>query len=140
MTVSKLSTTELLAYSTVFENVIHTNLEIQREVNNAVSQGFAKPEELEKIMHKSIQAKEEADEVYALIQKELDERMKRDLKIKFGIRRSQSIIREFDEFVRTKNKFLQDEFEESERNKKAERELLGEEAPSLKKVEDDSTE
>lgn len=93
----------LLAYSTVLENIIQSNLEIQREMNNAVSEGYCSKEEVDDIYSKSVSALQEADERYQEIQKELDLKMKSDLGTKYGIRRSQSIIKEFDAFVRMKN-------------------------------------
>jgi hypothetical protein len=131
MKIAQLSSTELLAYSTIFENIINTNLEIQREIHNAVSQGFATPKELEKILDKSVKAKEEADTLYEQIQIELDGRMKRDLNMKFGIRRSQSIIKEFDTFVDNRNSEI---IREQQEQKKLAENTEG----GLKKVEDDN--
>lgn len=93
----------LLAYSTILENIIQSNLEIQREMNNAAAEGYCTKEEVEKLYNKSVGALQEADGIYQEIQKELDLKMKSDLGIKFGIRKSQSIIKEFDAFVRMKN-------------------------------------
>lgn len=103
MDLSKNSTSELLAYSTILENIINTNLDLQREMHDAVSKGFCTEKEIEKLHNKSIDAHTEADVAYVNIQKELDLRMKRDLGMKFGIRRSQSIIKELDAFAAGKN-------------------------------------
>lgn len=103
MDLSKNSTSDLLAYSTILENIVNTNLDLQREMHDAVSKGFCTEKEIEKLHNKSIDAHSEADTAYVEIQKELDMRMKRDLGMKFGIRRSQSIIKEMDAFAAGKN-------------------------------------
>ena len=103
MDLSKNSTSELLSYSTILENIVNTNLDLQREMHDAVSKGFCTEKEIEKLHNKSIDAHTEADAAYVNIQKELDLRMKRDLGMKFGIRRSQSIIKELDAFAAGKN-------------------------------------
>lgn len=103
MKLKDLSTSELLSYSVIMENIISTNLEIQREISEAVSGKFCTNKEIETIFNKSVDAKEEADTIYAGIQKELDLRSKRDLGMKFGIRRSQSIIKELDTFAKKRN-------------------------------------
>ena len=103
MDLSKNSTSELLAYSTILENIVNTNLDLQREMHDAVSKGFCTEKEIEKLHNKSIDAHIEADVAYVSIQKELDLRMKRDLGMKFGIRRSQTIIKELDAFAAGKN-------------------------------------
>jgi hypothetical protein len=103
MNLEKLTTSDLLNYSTILENIITTNIEIQGEAERAVSGGFCTKEEIEKIVYKSIDARTEADEIYAEVQKELDMRIKKDLGMKFGVRRSQSIIKEFDAFISAKN-------------------------------------
>lgn len=103
MNLEKLSTGDLLNYSTVLENIITTNIGIQREISEAVSGQFCTNDEIAKIRNKSFDAQTEADGVYEEIQKELDLRVKKDLGLKFGIRRSQSIIKELDAFARNKN-------------------------------------
>jgi hypothetical protein len=103
MNLEKLSTGDLLNYSTILENIITTNIAIQREISEAISGKFCTAEEIAKINNKSFDAETEADKVYEEIQKELDLRVKKDLGLKFGIRRSQSIIKELDAFVRVKN-------------------------------------
>lgn len=103
MNLSKLSTSELLNYATILENIVTSNIGIQREMAEAVSGQFCTEKELEKIRNKSVDAKEEADEIYECIQKELDLRAKKDLGMKFGIRRTQTIVKELDAFARTKN-------------------------------------
>lgn len=103
MDLSKNSTSELLAYSTILENIINTNLTMQKEMHEAVAAGFCTDKEIEKLHNKSVDAHTEADIAYVEIQKELDMRMKRDLGMKFGIRRSQSIIKELDAFAAGKN-------------------------------------
>lgn len=107
MNLSKLTTSDLLNYSTIMENIISTNLDIQMEASRAVTGGFCTDKEIEKMYSKSVDAKEEADTIYEEIQKELDLRVKKDLGMKFGIRRSQSIIKEFDAFVAKKNNELE---------------------------------
>ena len=103
MDLSKNSTSDLLAYSTILENIVNTNLDIQREMHDAVEKGFCTEKEIEKLYNKSIDAHSEADATYVEVQKELDMRMKRDLGMKFGIRRSQQIIKELDAFAAGKN-------------------------------------
>lgn len=103
MDLSKNNTSDLLAYSTILENIVNTNLDLQREMHDAVNKGFCTQKEIEKLHNKSIDAHSEADAAYVDIQKELDMRMKRDLGMKFGIRRSQSIIKEMDAFAAGKN-------------------------------------
>lgn len=103
MNLAKLSTSELLNYATILENIVTSNIGIQREMAEAVSGQFCTEKELEKIRNKSIDAKEEADGIYESIQKELDLRAKKDLGMKFGIRRTQTIVKELDAFARTKN-------------------------------------
>lgn len=99
MNLSKLTTSDLLNYSTILENIVATNREIQREMLQAVSGDFCTKKEIEKIHAKSVSALEEADNIYSQVQKELDMRVKKDLGMKFGVTRSQSIIKEFDMFV-----------------------------------------
>jgi hypothetical protein len=103
MNLSKLTTGELLNYSTILENIISSNLEIQREMQEAVAAEYVTKEEIESIYNKSVSAMNEADLAYTELQKELDLRTKKDLGLKFGIRRTQSIIKELDAFVRNKN-------------------------------------
>lgn len=103
MDLSKNNTSDLLAYSTILENIVNTNLDLQREMHDAVAKGFCTEKEIEKLHNKSIDAHSEADTAYVEIQKELDMRIKRDLGMKFGIRRSQSIIKEMDAFAAGKN-------------------------------------
>lgn len=103
MDLSKNSTSELLDYSTILENIVNTNLTMQKEMHDAVAAGFCTEKEIEKLYNKSIDAHSEADATYVEVQKELDMRMKRDLGMKFGIRRSQQIIKELDAFAAGKN-------------------------------------
>lgn len=114
MNLSKLSTSELLNYATILENIVTSNIGIQREMAEAVSGQFCTDKEIEKIRNKSIDAKEEADGIYELIQKELDLRAKKDLGMKFGIRRTQTIVKELDAFARTKNEAFAKEQEKLE--------------------------
>jgi hypothetical protein len=104
MKLSTLAAAELLSYSTILENIITTNLQIQGEIKEAVEKGFCEKQAIEPIFMKSINAQDEADTIYEAIQKELDLRVKKDLGMKFGIRRTQSIIKELDAFVAGKNK------------------------------------
>lgn len=102
MNFEKIGTQELLSYSTILENIISSNLEIQREINSALVEKKCTKEEVEKLYNKSSDSIQEADLAYSEIQKELDLRMKRDLRLKFGIKKTQSIITEFDAFVKKK--------------------------------------
>lgn len=103
MELSKISTSDLLAYSTILENIVNTNLTLQREMHEGVKAGFCTDNEIQKLHNKSVDAHSEADLKYVDIQKELDMRIKRDLGMKFGIRRSQAIIKELDAFAAGKN-------------------------------------
>lgn len=134
MDFKKISTPELLSYSTILENIVTTNMGIQREIDNAVSGKLCTADEIEKVYHKSVDAGKEADEAYSEIQKELDLRMKRDLRMKFGIKRTQSIINEFDDFVSAKNNTLQ----ENQKALEEEAKKISEETiTNLKVVQDD---
>jgi hypothetical protein len=136
MDFTKINTQELLSYSTILENIITSNMGIQREIQNAVSGQLCTREEMEKIYIKSLDSHKEADEAYSEIQKELDLRMKRDLRMKFGIKRTQSIINEFDDFVSKKNEQLQKEKQELDESIKK---IANETVANLKIVEDDNS-
>ena len=103
MNLEKLSTSDLLNYASILENIVTSNIGIQREISEAISGQFCTEKEVEKILNKSKDAREEADGIYECIQKEIDLRVKKDLGMKFGVRRTQSIIKELDAFARTKN-------------------------------------
>lgn len=103
MKLAILTAAELLSYSTIMENIITTNIEIQGEIKEAVEKKFCTKDEIDTIFMKSLNAQQEADNVYSEIQKELDLRVKKDLGMKFGIRRTQSVIKELDAFVSAKN-------------------------------------
>lgn len=100
---TNISTTELLAYTTILENIITTNNQLINEAKDGIIKGFATENELEPIVKKCAISRDEAKGKYEEIQKELDMRMKRDLKMKMGIRKTQDTIREFDTFVFNKN-------------------------------------
>lgn len=134
MNLSKLGTQELLSYSTILENIISTNTQIQGEIKESVEKKFCTKEEIEPIFMKSVNAHEEADMIYAEIQKEIDLRAKKDLGMKFGIRRTQSIIKELDAFVVAKNN--QFESEQKKQTEDAIR-LSQETTQDLKVVTDD---
>lgn len=106
MKIEQIATPDLLAYSQILENLVTSNREIQREATEMVFGKHATQDELSPIMGKSIQALREADEKYIEIQKELDMRMKRDLGMNWGIRKSQAIIVEFEKFSVAKNEEL----------------------------------
>ena len=55
-----ISTSELLSYTTILENMCNTNLELMGEINRMVQEGFCKKEEVEKTYAKSAKAYEEA--------------------------------------------------------------------------------
>jgi len=135
MNLSKLGAQELLSYSTIMENIITTNTQIQGEIKEAVEKNFCTKDEIEPIFTKSVNAHDEADELYAGIQKELDLRAKKDLGMKFGIRRTQSIIKELDAFVAAKNE--QGRFAEEKRQEEAKR-ISAETASDLKVVKEDA--
>lgn len=102
--ITELSTPVLLGYSSVLENIMSTNLQLQREFSDAVTGGFATVEELNDLHNKSISANIEADRVYSEVQKELDLRLKRDLSMQYGIRFTHSIMKQLDQFVKDKNR------------------------------------
>lgn len=110
--IEDISTSELLSYSTILENICTTHREIQREMVEGVNGGFVQQSEIQDFYDKSVKALKEADEKYVEVQKELDLRLKRDLKLQWGIRKSQGIINEFDAFVVRKNKELTDKTNE----------------------------
>lgn len=114
MNLSKLTSSDLISYSTVLENIITTNLEVRREISDAINAGFCKEKEIEKILNKSKDASSEADTIYAEIQKEMDMRVKKDLGMKFGVRRTQSIIKELDAFAAGKNDDARKKIEKEE--------------------------
>lgn len=114
MNLEKLSTSDLLNYATILENIVTSNTGLLREMAEAVSGQFCTEKEIGKIVNKSLDTKQEADEIYESIQKELDLRVKKDLGMKFGIRRTQSIIKELDAFARTKNEAFAKEQRKSE--------------------------
>lgn len=136
MKLENLTTSDLLNYSTILENIITTNLDIQSEMSRAVSGDFCTKKEIEKMYSKSVGAKEEADTVYAEIQKELDMRTKKDLGMKFGIRRSQSIIKEFDSFVNNRNNEKQTQASDDE---EAAKRISEETVNNLSIVKDDNS-
>lgn len=103
MNLSNLGTSDLISYSTILENIITTNNEIKYDIQKAIVEQFISAEEVEKLVSKIISYKTQADEKYADVQKELDLRLKRDLKIQNGIRSSQALIREYEDFIKLKN-------------------------------------
>lgn len=104
MNCKEIDSQSLLAYANILENLNNTSLEIARECSQAVSEGFATKEEVESFYNKALKAKEEADNAYLEIQKELDLRMKKQLGISFGIRKIQVLIKDFDAFVSKKSR------------------------------------
>lgn len=106
ISIMNISTPELLAYSTILEQIVNTNLEMMGEMSRAVTEGLCTKEEIQTLFSKSEKAKAEADETYVTVQKELDLRMKRDLGMKLGIRKTQALILEFDIFVTKKTNEL----------------------------------
>ncbi len=136
MKLEKLASTELLAYSTILENIITTNLGLQGEISESVQNGFCTKEDIEPIYTKSKNASEEADTIYSEIQKELDLRAKRDLGMKFGIRRTQTIIKELDAFVAKTN----EEFRKAQEIQNVDAERIAAEVPAdLKVIKDDQS-
>ena len=102
MNIREIDSQSLLAYANILENIINSNLEISRECTEAVSGGFVEKEEIEPFYKKAIQASYEDDEAYLLVQKELDSRIKKQIGISFGIRKTQNLIKDFDAFVNLK--------------------------------------
>ena len=133
MKLSNISTQELLSYSTILENIVTTNLSLISEINEAIIKGFCTKEKIQKILDKCSDSKCEADEVYAKIQKELDMRIKRDLGMKFGITRTQSVIKELDAFVIKTNQ----EFAKQNEIDVANAKLISEETVQMNIVNDD---
>lgn len=129
-----IGTSELLTYSTILENIITTNLSLQGEMKEAVDSGHCEVSELKHIFSKSENAAAQADEAYTLIQKELDLRMKRDLKVKLGIVTTKNLIKQLDDFVRNKNKDNQEKYDVE--NAKA----VAEQMKVVKSEEDDISE
>jgi predicted transcriptional regulator len=137
MNLEKLTNSDLLAYATILENIITTNISVQSEISKAVSGQFCSQEEIQKLYDKSVDAGQEADETYSKIQKELDLRVKRDLGMKYGITRSQSIIKELDAFSQRKS----EDHRVAEEKLKADAERIAEEtANNLQIVTDDNPE
>ena len=130
-----ISTSELLSYSTILENLISGNLGLQAEISRAVTEGYCKKEEVEKIYGQSQKVSEEFDLKYKEIQKELDMRLKRDLRLSNGIKKSQSLLNEFDAFVAKKNK---EHSEKDEQLIEAAKNISVETAANLKIAKDDS--
>ena len=102
MNIKEIDSQSLLAYANILENIINSSLEIARECTEAVSGGFVEKEEIDPFYKKAVQAGSEADAAYILVQKELDSRIKKQIGISFGIRKVQSLIKDFDTFVNLK--------------------------------------
>lgn len=103
MDYSKISTSELLAYSTILENIIHTCVSITNEADRAVVENIVKLEDFGNLGGEVRQSHELAKEKYEDIQKELDDRIKRDLRMPMAIRKVQSIIVKFEGIIHQKN-------------------------------------
>lgn len=123
MNCKNIDSQSLLAYANILENLINSNVEILGECSRAVTEGFCEKEDVEKFALKAKAASEEADTAYQQIQKELDIRIKRDLGINLGIRKTQSLIKDFDAFVGMQSVRKEEEHLKS--------------LSSMKKVEDD---
>lgn len=102
MNIKEIDSQSLLAYANILENIINSSLEIARECTEAVSGGFVEKEEIDPFYKKAVQAGSEADAAYILVQKELDSRIRKQIGISFGIRKVQSLIKDFDTFVNLK--------------------------------------
>lgn len=97
-----IATSELLSYSTILENIIETSLKIQTEMSEAVANQVCTFDELTPLYDLSRESLLEAQEKYKTIQVELDYRIKKDLKMKLGIRKCQDTIIKFDTFIKNK--------------------------------------
>lgn len=94
-----ISTENLMAYSTVLENIMETSRAIVVEANQAIQQRFAVKEDLDDIVQKCLSSMDSNRDIYVTIQKEIDARITRDLGIKMGIRFSQNLIKSFDDRI-----------------------------------------
>ena len=103
-------TAELLSYSTILENIISTNLQVMSEMSRAVSEDFSTKEEIEPMYLTCVNCLAEAQEKYKEVQVELDYRMKKDLSMKLGIRKTQECITKFDTFVKRKQDEVANDF------------------------------
>lgn len=97
-----ISTPELLSYSNVFENMLSSTSQILAEISRSVTDGICTVEEVEGLYDRILKCNEEALEKHKDVVTEIDLRMKRDLRVKHGIRKVQQAMIEFDTLVKKK--------------------------------------
>lgn len=94
-----IETPRLVAYLNIFDNLYQTNTQLINSANELVYKGNCKIEDLDDIVSESQLARQEALDISAAIQKELDKRIKKDLNVQFGIRRCQTILGKFEDRI-----------------------------------------
>lgn len=93
------STEKLIGYSSIMENIIESNTSIVRESNAAIQQRFGTKDDFDGVVQEALNTIKENRDKYEELQKELDYRFKKEMKITNGIRKSQIIVDKFHKVV-----------------------------------------
>lgn len=94
----KISTSELLAYTNVLENIVESNNMVVRESNSAILNNFGKKSDFEVVALKAVNLSNEAHKTLEKIQKVIDQRMNKNIGF-MGIRQTQKVIEDFHKIV-----------------------------------------
>lgn len=104
MNLTNFSTSELYAYADILQDVIQSNNEIIHHSEEAVKRNFGKKSDFEEIIKEARSNILEAEPAFINIQKEMDQRLKKNFKIHKGIGTSQRLLKKLETLVRSVHK------------------------------------
>lgn len=104
MKIKDLETPRLLAYMNMIDNLIQGTAQLINSINEFVENGHIEEKQIVGILSEARTAKFENEKIFFDIQKEVDLRMKSDLKINFGIRKTQALLLKFEDILEEKQK------------------------------------
>lgn len=101
MNLTNLSTSELYAYADILQDVIQSNNGVIHHSEEAIKHNFGKKSDFEDIIKEARSNISEAEPVFIEIQKEMDQRLKKNFKVHKGIGTSQRLLKKLDTLVRS---------------------------------------
>lgn len=104
MKIKDLETPRLLAYMNMIDNLIQGTAQLINSIKEFVESGQIEEKEILEILSEARTARAENEKIFFDVQKEMDLRMKSDLKINFGIRKTQALLLKFEDVLEKKQK------------------------------------
>lgn len=101
MNLTHLSTSQLYAYADILQDIIQSNNGVIHHSEEAIKHNFGKKSDFEEIIKEARSYILEAEPAFMNIQKEMDQRLKKNFKVHKGIGASQRLLKKMDTLVRS---------------------------------------